>query len=182
MTNENKQTWTSNLLILLSILGRIIPHPQNFTPVGAVSLIGGAKLSRLWRWTIPFIALALSDILVDLFYDRAAWGYITPYVYGAFAINIFLGRFIRGNKRYFKLGGLALLGSIQFFFITNFGTWMEGLLYPKTWEGLTQCFVLAIPYFQNTLLGDLCWSFGLFAVIERSQVWLSKRAPQSATI
>lgn len=169
-----------NILILLGILGRLIPHPSNFTPVGAVALVGGSKLNGLSRWMIPFIALIISDILLEIFYGTQAFSFSTPFVYASFAISIFFGRFINGNNRYVKLGGFAFLASVQFFIITNFAVWMEGLIYPKTLSGLYACYLMALPYFQNSLLGDLCWSFGLFAVIERSQVWISKKAAHAA--
>lgn len=163
----------THLLILLATLGRLIPHPANVTPMGAVSLVGGAKLNGLWRWATPFIALVLSDIFLG-------FSYSTPFVYGAFAINIFLGRYICGNKRYLKLGGLCVAGSLQFFLITNLGVWLEGLLYPPTLAGLGQCYLAAIPFLKNTLLGDLAWAYGLYAVIDRVQVWSSKRTLQVA--
>lgn len=174
MTNK-KQSWLPNLLILLSIVGRLIPHPANATPVGAMALVGGAKLPKIWRWTTPFIALLLSDILLQLFFNTTAFSIETPFVYGSFAVSIFLGRFIQGNHRYFKLGTLSLVGSLQFFLLTNFGTWLGGLLYPPTLSGLAQCYTMALPYLSNTLVGDMAWSFGLFTVIEGAQVWLRRR-------
>jgi len=181
MSKEKKQTWLANGLILISVLGRLLPHPANVTPLGAVSLVGGAKLTKLWRWTVPFVALILSDILLSFFFNYHAFTLVTLFIYASFAINILLGRFIKGNKRYFKLGGLVLVGSLQFFIITNFGVWMEGLLYAKTFPGLVQCYTAALPYLRNSLLGDLCWSFVLFTLIDRSQVWLQNRSPQTAS-
>lgn len=170
----------ASILILVSIIGRLIPHPANVTPVGAIALVGGAKLPNIWRWTIPFIALILSDVLLQLFFNTTAFSIETPFVYGSFAISIFLGRWIQGKNRYLKLGILSLIGSLQFFLLTNFGTWVGGLLYPQTLSGLGQCYLMALPFLKNTLVGDLAWSFGLFAMIEGAQVWLHKRSPQTA--
>lgn len=166
----------SHLLILVSVLARLLPHPVNVTPVGAVALVGGAKLSRLWRWTTPFIALILSDFLLGIFFDIKPWSLVTPFIYASFAINILLGSKVQGDKRYLKLGCLSAVGSLQFFALSNLGVWMEGVLYAKTLEGLFQCYVMALPFLSNQVLGDLAWSFGLFTVIERSQVWIQKRS------
>ena len=171
----------SNLLILLSIVGRLIPHPANMTPVGAMALVGGAKLSKLWRWTTPFIALILSDVLLQLFFKTPAFSFQTFFVYGSFAVSIWLGRFIGGNRRYLKLGIFSIFGSLQFFLITNFGVWMEGLLYPHTLSGLTQCYLMGLPFFRGTLVGDLLWVYGLFIVMERAQIWVHKRSLQTAS-
>lgn len=164
----------ANLLILLSIVGRLIPHPANVTPVGAMALVGGAKLSKLWRWATPFIALVLSDVLLQLFFNTPAFSLVTPFIYASFAINILLGSKIQGEKKYLKLGCLSLIGGLQFFAISNFGVWVEGLLYPKTVAGLLQCYTMALPYLRNTILGDLGWSLGLFVMIERVQLWIPR--------
>ena len=166
----------NHILILVAVLARLIPHPVNVTPVGAVALVGGAKLSKLWRWTTPFIALVLSDFLLGIFFDVKPWSLVTPFIYASFAISIFLGGFISGSNRYLKLGMLSVVGSLQFFVISNLGVWMEGMLYTKTLEGLFQCYLMALPFLKNQLLVDLCWSFGLFTIIERSQVWIQKRS------
>lgn len=173
MKTTKQQTWLPNLLILVSIFGRLIPHPANVTPVGAVSLVGGAKLNRLWRWTVPFIALALSDLFLG-------FSFATPFVYASFAINILLGQWIQGDNRYLKLGGLCAAGSLQFFLITNLAVWLEGLLYPPTLSGLAQCYTAGLPFLKNTLLGDLAWSYGLYVVIDRAQAWVTKRTLQTA--
>lgn len=180
MSTDKKQTWLANILILLSVVGRLIPHPSNFTPVGGMALVGGAKLNRIWRWTIPFIAMALGDALLYLFYGFEPWSLVTFFIYGSIAINIWLGRFVQGNQRTLKLCGLSVVGGLQFFVLSNFGTWIFGGLYPATWEGLTQCYLLALPFLQGTIMGDLVWSLALFTAIERSQVWLTKRHMQTA--
>lgn len=167
-----------NLLILLSVAGRLIPHPANMTPVGAAALVGGSRLDGVWRWVTPFVALALSDLLLYFIYGFKPWSLVTLFIYASFAINIFLGRRIGGNQRYLKLGLFSVAGSLQFFLISNFGVWMEGLLYPQTWEGLVQCYAMAIPFLKNSLAGDLAWSFGLFAIIDRSRVWAGKKLLQ----
>lgn len=182
MEREKKKSLLANGLILLAIFGRLIPHPSNFTPLGAVSLVGGAKLSKMWRWSIPFIALILSDFLLHTLFGKAPWGYFTLFVYGAFAVNIFLGRWVKGPNRYWRLGGITLLASLQFFLVTNLGVWGEGLLYPPTWEGLVHCYIMAFPFFPATLLGDLIWSFSLFTVIDRSHLWLENRSLQPSSV
>lgn len=67
-----------------------------------------------------------------------------------------------------SIASVTLLGAIQFFITTNFACWL--LYYPRTPAGFTACFVGAIPFFQNTLLGDAVFTtvlFGGMALIEK---------------
>ncbi len=63
-----------------------------------------------------------------------------------------------------------MTGSVLFFVLTNFGVWAVGTFYPKTMSGLVTCYVVAIPFFRNTLAGDFAFTallFGGFALAER---------------
>jgi hypothetical protein len=92
-------------------------------------------------------------------------------VYFSFALIVCVGLWLQKRRSAFNIAGAALASSILFFLLTNFGVWAFGSLYPKTLEGLLACYVAAIPFFQNTLQGDLFFSvvlFGGFALLERS--------------
>jgi hypothetical protein len=68
------------------------------------------------------------------------------------------------------VGGVSLLSSVVFFVVTNLGVWLGGYGYAHTWDGLVECFTLAIPFFQYTLAGDLCTVavlFGGFALAQK---------------
>ena len=54
----------------------------------------------------------------------------------------------------------VFFSSVIFFILTNLGVWY--LSYPKNVEGLITCFTLAVPFFINTILGDLFYSFIFF--------------------
>jgi hypothetical protein len=63
----------------------------------------------------------------------------------------------------------SLLGSILFFFITNFGVWAGGF-YGYTAGGLSKCYVMAIPFFKGTIMGDLFYNlvfFGGYALVRK---------------
>ena len=66
--------------------------------------------------------------------------------------------------------GTSMAASIFFFVTTNFAVWAEGRLYPPTFEGLASSYYNALPFFRNTLLGDLVFTlalFGAYAVVYR---------------
>ena len=69
-----------------------------------------------------------------------------------------------------RIAGAAMTSSALFFLVTNFGVWAFGSLYPMTWDGLIACYVAAVPFFRNTLQGDLFYTlvlFGGFRLLER---------------
>jgi len=151
-------------MIFLAAALRLIPHPPNFTPVAAMALFGGAYLSeRRLAFGLPLAALLLSDAVLG-FYQGMIW------VYGSFALIVCLGLQLRSRRRLLPIAGAALAGSVLFFVVTNFGVWASGGLYPRTLTGLGACYAAAIPFFQNTIAGDLVYTallFGGFAIVER---------------
>src|SRR5258708_35795793 len=77
-------------LIVLALVGRLIPHPDNFTPMLAVALFGGAMLSGRMAYLIPLLAMFLSDLLMG----NAVTG-MTPVIYGCFALGSGLAQWLR---------------------------------------------------------------------------------------
>ena len=62
------------------------------------------------------------------------------------------------------------MSSLLFFVLTNFGVWLVNGYYPHTVAGLAACYVAAIPFFQNSIAGDLFYTallFGGFALLQR---------------
>lgn len=158
-------------LIIFAILSRFAPHPLNFTPIGALGLFAGAYIVDRRVWLLPLCALLLSDIFVG-FYEPIAM----LFVYLGFALSVFIGRFVLFEKRStFRLGGAALISATLFFIVSNFGTWLTGALYPVSFAGLIECYVMAIPFYGNTLMGDLFYVVLLFGLFETTQVWIQKK-------
>nr|BCX01439.1 MAG: hypothetical protein KatS3mg041_1485 [Bacteroidota bacterium] len=165
--------WSAwSALIALAALSRLLPHPPNFTPIGAMALFSGAHMGlRPGAFAVPLLALLVSDLLIGTHP-------LMPFVYGSFALITVLGYVLLHTRRtLWRLGGSALLASTLFYLITNFGVWAVGSWYPKTPEGLLSCYIAAIPFFGNTLAGDLFFTavlFGLWA-------WLERRVPALET-
>jgi hypothetical protein len=159
---------------------RLLPHPPNFSPIAAMALFSGAYLPRrALAFLAPFGALLLSDALLGGFYGGMV------FVYLSFALTVLIGWAIAGRKSPLIIGGAALASSVLFFVVTNFGVWLSSGMYPRTGEGLIGCYVAAVPFFQNTLAGDLFFTallFGGFALAERVVPALRQRqgAPASA--
>jgi hypothetical protein len=173
MENANRRPLALTLTAA-GALARLAPHPWNFAPVGGTSLFAGARLRGWQAYLLPIVLMAVTDPLVG------GYGVATPFVYLSFLINVWIGRRLRDSESPWRIGGAAVISSIQFFLISNFGSWVG--YYPHTWAGLTRCYALAIPYYAPTLLSDLLTCgvlFGLHAWLSRT-VYTPERVPQAA--
>ena len=165
-----------SILILMAALPRLLPHWPNFTPVGAMALFGAAYLPRkAYAFVVPVLALYLSDLLLNNwvygeFNDHFVWA-ISPYVYAAFCVMVAVGFLLRGRVRPLPVVGASLTASVLFFLITNFGSWLIDPMYPKNAAGLLAAYAAGVPFFWNTLAGDLFFCAVLFG----GYAWVSSR-------
>lgn len=153
-------------IIVIAAALRIAPHPWNFTPIGAVALFSGAIIKdRRLAFAFPLLALFAGDLFVGLYKPG-----LMLLVYASFLLSVFIGRFLQGRRTVLRISAGTLLGSIQFFLITNFAVWWLLGSYPKTARGLAACYAAGLPLFWNTLAGDAFYAalfFGAFALAER---------------
>jgi hypothetical protein len=165
MTSDRTRIPALLSAILAAAALRLVPHPPNFSPIDAMALFSGAYLGRRWlAFAAPLGALLLSDALLG-FYQGMEFQYVSV------ALIVLLGWFALPKVSVLRLAGAAVAGSALFFAITNFGTWLTSGMYPQTLSGLGACYVAAIPFYQNTLAGDLVYTallFGGFAVAEHA--------------
>ena len=155
-----RNTVLAAIMILAAAFSRLLPHPVNFTPIAAMALAGGVYLDKRFALIIPLIALVLSDLVIGVYP-------ILIFVYGSFLLIGLIGLWLKSRKKVLPVLGAALFSSVLFFIITNFGVWAMGPeTYPRTWNGLVECYVAAIPFFRNTVFGDLLYTAVLFGVFE----------------
>jgi hypothetical protein len=163
------------VMVLAAAASRLIPHPPNLTSVTAVALFGGAYFAdKRLAFLVPLAALFISDLILG-FYSHI------EFVYVSFALIVCIGLWLQTRRSAFYIAGAVLASSVLFFLLTNFGVWAFDSMYPKTLEGLIACYVAAIPFFQNSLQGDLFFTavlFGGFALLERK--FSSLREPSVA--
>ncbi|HEY7007070.1 MAG TPA: DUF6580 family putative transport protein [Sphingomicrobium sp.] len=151
------------LAIVAAAALRLVPHPPNFSPIDAMALFSGAYLGKRWvAFVAPLAALLLSDLVLGFYHGMAT-------VYATVALIVVVGWWLSAHRMPLRIGAAALASSVIFFVITNFGMWLFSGFYPLTAVGLEACYVAAIPFFQNTVAGDLFYSallFGGFAIAE----------------
>ncbi len=163
-------------LIFAAALTRVLPHPPNFSPIEAVALFGGAYFAkRSWALIVPLVAMFASDLVLGLVNGGIYWsyfasaGYLT--VYACIALSTVLGFGLRGKVAGGRVLGYALAGSLLFFVVTNFATWLGSSMYPQNAAGLLAAYVAGIPFFQWTVLGTLFYAgllFGGFELLRRA--------------
>ena len=151
-------------LVILGGLARVAQY-LNFAPVGAVSLYSGARLRGWQAYLLPLVLMAVTDPFLG------GYSSATPWVYASFLVTVWIGSRLRSTENPAWIGGAAVLSSVQFFLITNFGAWL-GMphLYSRSLAGLGNCYVAAIPFFGRTLASDLVYSAALFGL----HAWLSR--------
>lgn len=161
MKTEKSKIIVSILLISLGVACRLLPHPFNFAPIAGIALFAGVYLGRRYAVALPVIAMFIGDIFLG-FYE---WPLMIA-VYLSFVSIGILGVLIKKYKRLETVIGASLGGSILFFLVTNWAVWQFSPWYAKSWAGLLQCFTLALPFFRNTLIGDLFYVGVLFGAYE----------------
>ena len=146
-------------IILIGAFSRIIPHPPNFTAIGAISILGGLYFGKNYlAFLIPITAMLLSDFIL---------GYkMVISVYIAFLLIIPMGIKIKQNLSNSSVLKTSIYASVLFFLITNFTSWLGNPFYPQHLSGLLMSYAAGIPFFLNTLLGNLFFCFSLFGLYE----------------
>jgi hypothetical protein len=154
-------------LIAIAALSRLLPHPMNFAPIAAIALFGGVYFNGKVAPILPLAALLVSDLFLG-FYDGIVW------VYGSFLLVVAIGMLARKRKTATVIFGATVAGSLLFFLITNFGVWQSGTFYSKNLTGLVECYVAAIPFYRNSIMGDLFYVTVMFGVYELAMKYLPK--------
>ena len=168
-------------IIIIAVLIRLFPHPPNFAPIAAMALFGGTYLNKKYSIAIVFGTLILSDYLLlyinpfssqllnfsKIYSPAAMFHSTTIFVYGSFLLVALLGVWLRSHKSFKNILTASLSSSILFFLVTNFGVWAQGA-YGGDITGLWQSYVMGIPFFKNTVVGDLFYVglfFGSFEIV-----------------
>lgn len=149
-------------LPFVGAIAQYIPHWANFTPIAAIALFGGVYLNKKYALILPIIAMFISDLFIG-FYNP----WIMTSVYLSFLMIALAGLWLRNNKNIGNILGTSLFGSIAFFIITNFAVWaVPHSFYPHTLQGLINCYTMGLPFFRNTMLGDLFYVSLFFGAYE----------------
>ena len=184
-----KEILIVSLLVLAIATLRIInaeAHLYNLVPIAALGLFSGSVLTnKKWAYLIPLAAMFLSDLGLSLFTHTPGFYGISQIVnYGALALVTLLGTsLIKRNA--LNILGYTLTGSMIFFLVSNFGTYLQGY-YGYSFAGFTNCYAMALPFyksefsttiFMNSFIGDIIFSaiaFSIFYIATLPKMTLNK--------
>jgi len=169
-------------LIFAAAMSRLLPHPYNFTPIGAMGLFGAAYFSKRWlAFAVPFAAMWVSDLILDnmvyaQYYEGFQW-FGHTWVYLSFALIVLLGFALLRKIKISNLIVASLSASVIFYLVTNFGVWLSSPMYPQNFIGLMTCYAAGLPFMSmelapplgfllNGVMGDLFYTGALFGVYE----------------
>ncbi|WP_128543591.1 DUF6580 family putative transport protein [Larkinella soli] len=162
MKSVHIRTTSLIIIVFLTALSRLLPHPFNFTPIAAIALFGAATFPRKWQGlVVPLAAMLVSDLLLGFHGTMAA-------VYGSFVLTWTLGVLFLKKVTAGRVALVSLASSLLFFLITNYAVWDGSRFYPQTFEGLMSCYTAGLAFyngqsfFLNGVLGDLTFSTLLF--------------------
>lgn len=164
-------------LLILGILARFLPHLANFTPVAAIAIFGGIYLPKRWSILAPLTIMLISDIFIG-FYSLP----IMASVYLGFVASGLVGLYIRKHKSFGTTLGGTVLSSLFFFLLTNAAVWAFGSMYTRDLSGLAQSYYMALPFFKNSLAGDLFFVSALVGGYEFITNWQKIKKMQTEKI
>ncbi len=173
--SKNVALALSLFLIVLGAVSRLLPHMANFTPVTAIALAASVYLGLRYSLAVILAVMLMTDAIIGFY----SWQIMLA-VYGSFALSGLLGFFIQKHKRVATVFLGTLGSSLIFFLITNWAVWQFGALYPRSFAGLTQSYLMALPFLKNSLAGDLVYTGLLFGVFELSLYLAKKGASKKA--
>jgi hypothetical protein len=131
--------------VVVALLTRLLPHPPNFAPITSIALFTGFHfVNKRLALFIPLICMFLTDLILGVHS-------LMPIIYLSFVLISMIGLKAKSLSL-----GTVLSASSLFFIVSNLGVWY--FYYPLTWAGLSSCFILAIPFFINALMGDLFYT------------------------
>lgn len=167
--------WLAIALVVFGVVMRLLPHPANLAPVGAIALFGGAVLPRKLGWWLPLAVMIISDLFLGTYNGIL-------FTWAGFLLVSLFGMSLRGQSNWIRVPIGALGSAVIFFIVSNFGVWTQGQMYAHTWAGLVQCYEMALPFFRNTFFGDFVYGwllFGAFA-LSSSVMWRYSNLKSSA--
>ena len=160
-------------LLILAAFSRLIPHPPNFTALGAMALFGGAYVSsRTLAIILPLAALWISDLILNnLVYTEFYQGFVLfssghVWIYISFIVIVIVGKSTMKNVTMKSVGLSGISASVIFFLLSNFGVWLGGMMYPLSLSGLISCYIAGLPFFGWTLVGNAFYCTMLFGSFE----------------
>jgi hypothetical protein len=172
MKMKKSLIWSLVLLIVVAAVYRVIPdRPLGFAPHWAMALFGGSMIKdKRYAFALPVFSMFLSDLIYQVLYINGLSnlpgfynGQVTNYI--LFAAITAIG-FLMKRVTVINILGYSLIVATAYFVASNFLIWINGggLVRPKTWSGLLQCYADGLPFYRGSIIATLVFSTFLFGV------------------
>lgn len=165
---------TISMAIALMILAtglRLQPHLANSTPFFAISLLIGFLLGSgrsALASMIAVSAMLLSDLVLGF---HATMVFVYVGIALAATLGSLFSNVILRQPSFLRRAGVAFMtsafASLVFFIVSNLGVWLVGGIYDRTIEGLSFCFLMAIPFFKTSFAVDVLFGTTFVLVAAR---------------
>ena len=169
----NKKFIFGITIVFVLALSRVLPHPPNFTPILGMAFFAGAVFDKkIYSYCIPILAMLISDLYLGFHAGM-------PIIYFAICVCILIGTFFHSklNLTTSFLGISA--GVISFYLISNFAVWYGSGMYASDLNGLITCYIMALPFLQNTILSSAIYGIAAFGAYRLAEKYINFR-PKSA--
>ena len=169
--NLNKNLFNNNIkllpIIFLVLFSRFIPHPPNFTPIISIAILSPLFFNKNnVALTLVIVGMFISDFFIG-FYQNMITTYLVIILIYYFSKFYFNEKTISIKNIIFG----SIFSALIFYLLTNFSLWTFGDLYPKNFEGLIMCYVMAIPFFTNTLISTILFTGAAYT----SSIYINKK-------
>ncbi len=149
-----------SLLLAIGVVGRWAQPDWNFTPLMAVTVLGGFYFRSPWAAALLPVGILTISNWALAGHDNFA---VQVSIILMMIVPLALGRWARGSEGCPKSGWQragygALCGVVPataFFVVTNFVHWAATSMYEHTWAGLMNCYAAAVPFYRTMLAGDI---------------------------
>ncbi len=169
LINLKKEIFPIGLILILA-LSRLMPHPDNFTPIIALAIMSSYFFRNVnFSYTVMLFSMLLADFFIG-FYSYMLFVYVSLFL----IVLIFFK--ISKKMNYKNLFIFSFFGSVIFFLISNFGVWLVGNLYERNINGLIECYFMAIPFFRNTIISTLIFSYSSLIIYKTSNKYFAIRS------
>ena len=167
LTNLKNEIFPVGLILILA-LSRLMPHPDNFTPIIALAIMSSYFFRNVnFAYTVMLFSMLLADFFIG-FYSYMLFVYVSLFL----IVLIFFK--ISKKMNYKNLFIFSFFGSVIFFLISNFGVWLVGNLYERNINGLIECYFMAIPFFKNTIISTLIFSYSSLIIYKTSNKYFAR--------
>ncbi|EKD77269.1 MAG: hypothetical protein ACD_42C00407G0003 [uncultured bacterium] len=158
------------LWVAIGVFGRLIIHVPDATPLTSLCLLAPIVFSKRFSFLIILITLFLSDFILHFLFHYAVFGSWTLFTYSGWLMVAVIGFLFSKKSTILNAILYSAFSAVIFWVWTDFGTWITTALYAHTAQGLLNCYIAALPFLRNSMLGAMAWSVVLVYLLFRHNI------------